>query len=132
MRKALMTDPLYADKALGLGGVFQVVTGKVHAHIMPDFPKEDFATRVQIDRWLRYYDMSAPLTCLSVFVTKDLGLDLRTEHTHFYSDHNEGGHYHYDTTPNEVEYHGFYVPAPRIFRVQRHSVPAGCKPIIDG
>ncbi len=28
------------------------------------------------------------------------------EHTHFYSEHGEGGHYHNDTTPEEVEYHG--------------------------
>jgi hypothetical protein len=67
------------------------------------------------------------------------------EHTHFYSDHNEGGtrhsalsldkshvfagHYHRDTTPDEVEYHAFFTPCETVFRVERHSVPPGAKPL---
>ena len=78
--------------------------------------------------------MSAPLTVLSVLVSRDPGLDLRVEHSHGWGDNNQarqdtciiwtkepmvvfkilfltllqGGHYHYDTTPEEVEYLGYY------------------------
>ena len=45
--------------------------------------------------------------------------DLRVEHTHCFSDHGEGGHYHYDTTPTEVEYHGYYTLAERCYRIDR-------------
>ena len=84
--------------------------------------------------------MSAPLTCLSVLVSHDpvgnpqclqllstdllflQGLDLRVEHTHCFSDHGEGGHYHYDTTPDEASYVGYYVPGEYIFRIGRPKV----------
>lgn len=46
-------------------------------------------------------------------------LDLRIEHTHCFSNHGDGGHYHYDTTPEEVEYHGILVLAEKIYRVDR-------------
>lgn len=49
-------------------------------------------------------------------------LDLRVEHTHCFSDHGEGGHYHYDTTPEEVEYLGYYTVAEHIYRVDRPKV----------
>ncbi len=50
----------------------------------------------------------SPLVCTSVFVSNDKhNLDLRQEHTHFYSKHGDAGHYHYDTTPETVEYLAF-------------------------
>ncbi len=45
------------------------------------------------------------------------GLDLRIEHTHCFSEHGEGGHYHYDVTPRDVHYHGFFSVAEEIYRV---------------
>ena len=37
------------------------------------------------------------------------GLDLRLEHSHgFNIDNGQGGHYHYDTTPDVVEYTAYY------------------------
>ena len=37
------------------------------------------------------------------------GLDLRIEHTHGLNvEKGQGGHYHYDTTPEVVEYHGYF------------------------
>ncbi|CAH3120230.1 unnamed protein product [Porites lobata] len=42
------------------------------------------------------------------------GLDLRVEHFHCFSDHGEGGHYHYDVTPDEVQYSGFCNLAEKI------------------
>jgi hypothetical protein len=48
------------------------------------------------------------------------GMNLRLEHTHFFSDtaeQNEGGHYHYDITPDEVEYEAYLVAAERVYRI---------------
>ena len=47
------------------------------------------------------------------------GLDLRVEHTHCFSHHGEGGHYHYDITPNDVEYHGYYNVAEQLIRIDQ-------------
>lgn len=47
------------------------------------------------------------------------GYDLRVEHTHCFSDHGEGGHYHYDTTPHEVEYLAYYTLAEKLYRIDR-------------
>lgn len=47
------------------------------------------------------------------------GYDLRVEHTHCFSNHGEGGHYHYDTTPDEVEYHGYYTLLEKLYRIDR-------------
>ena len=47
------------------------------------------------------------------------GLDLRIEHFHCFSDHGEGGHYHYDVTPDDVQYTGFFNVAEKIYRIDR-------------
>lgn len=47
------------------------------------------------------------------------GLDLRVEHTHGFSHHGEGGHYYIDTTPDTVEYQGYFLPAEFIYRIDR-------------
>jgi hypothetical protein len=112
----------YAEKTISMGGVFVIRQGKANLHVMPDFPKTPFKTREDVNEWLRYFDMSAPLVCLSVFHSHDPGLDLRMEHTHCFSDHNEGGHYHNDTTPDEVEYEAFFNVASAIYRIDRPGV----------
>lgn len=63
--------------------------------------------------------MEAPLVCLSVFHSCDPGYDLRIEHTHCFSDHNQGGHYHDDTTPAEVEYEAYFNTAEVLYRIDR-------------
>ena len=57
--------------------------------------------------------------CLSVYLYASpfQGLDLRVEHTHCFSSHGDGGHYHYDVTPKDVEYFGYFVPVEKIYRV---------------
>ena len=69
---------------------------------------------------------SAPFVCLSTFITEDMGLDLRVEHTHGYSTANgTGGHYHCDVTPDEIEYLGYFVPAEYIYRIDRPEITHG-------
>ena len=51
------------------------------------------------------------------------GLDLRVEHTHGLNETaGQGGHYHYDTTPQEVVYHGYFNIAESCYRVDRPKV----------
>lgn len=120
MRKTLTSSATFQNKPLALGGAFQIERGRIKAHIMPDFhPCDEFVD----PNWHVYFEFHAPLTCVSVFATAELGLDLRMEHTHFYSEHGQGGHYHNDVTPDEVIYHGFYTPCERVYRVARHQKP---------
>lgn len=113
----------YDTRPVGMGGAFQMVTGKAYLHIMPAFSETPIVTKEDVDKWLQFYFMSAPLICLSELVSYDPGMDLRVEHTHCFSDHGEGGHYHYDTTPDLVEYHGYYTLAETVYRIDRPSKP---------
>jgi len=123
----------YPDKAIGMGGVFRINSGKIKAHVMPDFSSCDLLDQVSSDNWLNFFEMESPMTCVSLLVTQDPnkergklkdGRELRLQHTHFWSDKKEGGHYHYDVTPLEIEYEGYYIPAPKIARLY----PPTCDP----
>jgi hypothetical protein len=113
------------DKQVGLGGVLLIQKGKIKSHIMPGFPPCDVFDNPKIE-WLKFYEVPAPLTCWSVFVTHDKYNDeLRLEHTHFTSwNGKDGGHYHYDTTPEEVVYEGYYNVAAELFRIGKAVFPA--------
>eukprot|EP00053_Salpingoeca_punica_P008996 m.80327 g.80327 ORF g.80327 m.80327 type:complete len:318 (+) comp14842_c0_seq1:133-1086(+) len=115
MREGLRAQ--FGDKPVGLGGAFLLAKGKANLHIMPDFSPTPLCCEEDTHNWLRFYEYSAPLTCLSVFVSHDPGLKLRTEHTHCFSEHGEGGHYHHDVTPEEVEYVGYFNVADHLYRV---------------
>ncbi|XP_054168677.1 ester hydrolase C11orf54 homolog [Oppia nitens] len=107
----------YDKRPVSLGGVFLIKSGSAKLHIMPDFSKTPLNTNEDVNNWLKYYTMDSPLICLSVFHSFDPQLDLRIEHTHCFSDHNQGGHYHYDTTPDEVEYEAYFNVAKQIYRI---------------
>jgi hypothetical protein len=109
---------IFGDHPVSMGGLFLIRRGKARLHVMPDFSKEPLDT-AQMGTWLRFFEMSAPLVCLSVFHSKDPGLDLRMSHTHCFSQHGEGGHYHEDTTPEEVEYEAYFNVAKVIYRIDR-------------
>uniref|UniRef100_A0A2A4J2U6 DUF1907 domain-containing protein n=1 Tax=Heliothis virescens TaxID=7102 RepID=A0A2A4J2U6_HELVI len=116
----------YGDKIVGLGGMFLLRAGKVKFHVMPDFSSSALCTDDDVDSWLHYFEMSAPITHVGTLVTGDHGLDLRVQHFHGFSQHGDGGHYHYDTTPEAVEYEGYFALASHIIRVdapdQTHAV----------
>ena len=116
IQRALKAE--YGERPVSMGGVFLIKAGKANLHVMPDF-SEEALTLEKMKDWLRFYDMSAPLVCLSVFHSHDPGLDLRMEHTHCFSQHGEGGHYHEDTTPDEVEYEAYFNVAKWIYRIDR-------------
>ncbi|MFH4974409.1 hypothetical protein AB6A40_001118 [Gnathostoma spinigerum] len=111
----------YVDKLVSLGGVFILKKGTAKLHIMPDVPQKGFKSISEIaDGWLRYFEMKAPLICASVVHSTDsAGHKLRLEHTHCYSDHGDAGHYHYDITPDSVEYEGYFAPAKLVYRIDK-------------
>jgi hypothetical protein len=121
-------DGVGGDKQIGAGGVFKVNKGKVRAHIMPDFLKEKTAEDDEeaVKKWLRWYEFGPDLLMFSCILTDDptpdKRLHLRLEHTHFYSTSktkpHEGGHYHFDVTPEEVEYEGYFSLAEFVYRVE--------------
>ncbi|XP_066551267.1 ester hydrolase C11orf54 homolog [Amia ocellicauda] len=118
MRKTL--EKRYSDKHLAMGGTFVIQKGEAKIHIMPrEFPACPLHTNEDVDAWLKHFNVRAPLICQTVLVSRDPGLDLRVEHTHCFSHHGEGGHYYIDTTPDTVEYLGYFLPAEFIFRVDR-------------
>lgn len=117
IRKAL--KDAYGTRTISLGGVFIIMRGKAKLHVMPDFSPTPLITDAQKEKWLKFYEMEAPLVCLSVLHSHDSGLDLRIEHTHCFSDHGEGGHYHYDTTPDDVQYEAWFNVAEVLYRIDR-------------
>ncbi|KAL0994425.1 hypothetical protein UPYG_G00122040 [Umbra pygmaea] len=121
LRKTM--EEQYPDKSLALGGTFIIQKGKAKIHIMPrEFSACPLNTNDDVNEWLKHFEVSAPLICQTVLVSRDPGLDLRVEHTHCFSYHGEGGHYYTDTTPDTVEYLGYFMPAEWVYRIDRpHS-----------
>ncbi|ETN77338.1 hypothetical protein NECAME_11122 [Necator americanus] len=102
----------YGEKCVSLCGIFLLREGEAKLHVMPDFPGCPFKAEEGVNKWLRFFTMKAPLVCASVFHSYDPGHKFRMEHTHCYSDHGDGGHYHYDTTPDTVVYEGCMETSP--------------------
>ena len=50
------------------------------------------------------------------------GLKLRMQHFHCFSDHGEGGHFHFDTTPEEAEYVGYFNVPEYMYRVDMFQI----------
>lgn len=121
----------YGEKLVSLGGVFVVRSGKIKTHVMPDFPGKPFEEPNGVERWLRFYDMDAPIVCMSVLHSgDDADLGLRMEHTHCFGvdgpdDTERGGHYHFDLdeTRDTVEYEGWFNVAEVLYRID----PAGSR-----
>ncbi|NXX01905.1 CK054 hydrolase, partial [Larus smithsonianus] len=110
----------YGEKPVGMGGTFIIQKGKAKIHIMPtEFSACPLNTDEDVNNWLKFFEMKAPLICQTVFVSRDPGFDLRVEHTHCFSHHGEGGHYHQDTSPDSVQYLGYLLPAEQLFRIDR-------------
>lgn len=120
IRKTL--EAHYKDKAVGLGGTFLLKEGKAKQHIMPDFSKKPINTDEEVNEWLHFYNMSAPLIAVGTLVSSDPGLDLRLQHFHSFSHHGEGGHYHIDTEPDIAEYLGYFSIGEHVYRVDQPTV----------
>ncbi|SPP84782.1 ester hydrolase C11orf54 homolog [Drosophila guanche] len=109
----------YGDKVVGLGGIFLIKKGAAHQHVMRDFSTTPIHTDEEVNEWLKFYEMPAQLNAVGTLVTKEHDLDLRLQHFHSFSFSNWGGHYHYDTTPDIVEYEAYLNVAERVVRVDK-------------
>lgn len=109
----------YGERTVGLGGVFLLKNGKAKQHVMSPFSETPINTEEELNSWLNFYDMSATLIAVGTLVTNECDLDLRLQHFHSFSKHGEGGHYHIDTTPDIVEYEGYFNVGEKIVRVDK-------------
>ena len=132
LRRALAGLPgIGGNTQVGMGGIFHISAGQVRAHVSPDYDRIPFKyydeERDEVVRqdFLQFYEGMGPdLFCMSVFWTGDptggaLHLRSSNEHTHFFSTGGraEGGHYHYDVTPDAIAYEGYFQLAERVVRV---------------
>lgn len=119
--RAVLLSKYGQGKPVSMGGVFLINSGVAKLHIMPKhWPKEPSTDESVNNEWLKYYNITKhPLVCLSVFHSYDPGYNLRMEHTHCFNleTQEEAGHYHYDTTPDTIEYEGYFNVAERVFRL---------------
>jgi len=108
----------YGDRLVSIGGCFILEKGQARMHVMPPaFSKTPLNSMAEVENWLQFFDMGAPMTCLTVFHSHDPGYALRMEHTHCFSDHGDGGHYHDDITPAAVIYSAYLLPADWLFKI---------------
>lgn len=111
----------YSDgQVVGLGGVFVMKAGAAKIHVMDGFSATPIYTTEQLNNWLTFHEMPAPLIALGNFVSQETDFKLRFQHFHCFSKHNHGGHYHEDTTPDIVEYEGYFNVAERIILIDKN------------
>ena len=131
MRKALSDNLKIKDNGhIALAGVFRILNGKIRSHVQPDYKdiKHEYYDPEQmkcVKDFLQFYEPVGPeLQGYCVLWTGDptgRNLNLREsgEHTHFhsYTKENVAGHYHFDVTPEEIEYEGYFNTAEEVHRV---------------
>ncbi|XP_059481340.1 ester hydrolase C11orf54-like [Neocloeon triangulifer] len=112
----------YGNLPVGMGGVFVMKAGMARQHVMPDFSTVPLETDDELNNWLRFYEMSAPLVALGTLISTDPNMDLRVQHFHSFSNHGEAGHYHNDTQPENAHYLAYLGVADYIYRLDRPLV----------
>ena len=130
IRTALIEDLTTEDHKLALAGVFRILNGKIRSHVQPDYKDikhEYYDPKLMkcVKDFLQFYEPVGPeLQCYSVLWTGDptggnLNLRESGEHTHFhsYNHDRDAGHYHFDVTPDEIEYEGYFNIATEVHRV---------------
>jgi len=118
------------NEHMSLSGVFRVLDGKIRSHVQPDYKdiKHEYYDPKQmkcVKDFLQFYEPVGPkLQCYSILWTGDptggeLNLRESGEHTHFHSyEHDrDAGHYHFDVSPEEIEYEGYFNTATEVHRV---------------
>jgi hypothetical protein len=131
MRKALSDNlQIKENEHIALAGVFRILNGKIKSHVQPDYAdiKHEYYDPEQmkcVKDFLQFYEPVGPeLQGYSILWTGDptggdLNLRESGEHTHFhsYAKENIAGHYHFDVTPEEIEYEGYFNIAEEVHRV---------------
>ena len=129
-------------KHVGMGGVFQVLSGTVKSHVMPNYAclvpgYYDVGKEQVVKDFLQFYDHMGPdLLALCALWTGDptggdLNLRVSGEHTHFFhsnDDVQQAGHYHGDNSPDDIHYVGHFSLAEKIYRFGDIYSEMGIKP----
>ena len=118
------------DNHFALAGVFRILNGKIKSHVQPDYDtiKHEYYDPKQmkcIKDFLKFYEPIGPhFQCYSILWTGDptggkLNLRESGEHTHFhsYKGTQDAGHYHFDVTPEEIEYECYFNIPEEVHRV---------------
>lgn len=115
---------------IGMGGVFEIVAGKIRSHVMPNYEclvdgYYDTNREQVVQDFLQFYEHMGPgLLFFCALWTGDpthgdLNLRPSGEHTHFYHRDDsiqQAGHYHGDVSPDNVHYRGYFNLASKIMR----------------
>ncbi|XP_032632508.1 ester hydrolase C11orf54 homolog isoform X2 [Chelonoidis abingdonii] len=65
-------EKCYGDKPVGIGGTFVIQKGKAKIHIMPpEFSACPLNTDEEMNNWLHFFEMKAPLICQPVLISRD-------------------------------------------------------------
>mmetsp|Transcript_6618 Transcript_6618/g.13115 ORF Transcript_6618/g.13115 Transcript_6618/m.13115 type:complete len:357 (-) Transcript_6618:154-1224(-) len=127
IRRGIASGYAHDEKCgpIGLGGVFKVVKGRVKVHVMADTAGRVFTDSSQVQEYLKMFTIGPDLTCATIMISKQPSgttKKVRLEHTHlFNSACTEGGHYHGDVTPQEVEYVAYLVPTEELLLIDKRS-----------
>lgn len=114
----------YGQRDVALGGVVVLRAGTARYHVMPDFSKRAINTDKDLQAWLRFFELRAPLVNVGTLVTGAVvqELDLRPQHFHGRGARGDGGHHHVDTSPDVAHYEALLVPAVELVRVDAPPV----------
>lgn len=129
MRKGL-TRHYSQDQVVGLGGAFVMKKGTAYVHVMDDFSETPIYTTEELNNWLTFHEIQGPIIAVGDFVSQETDFKLRSQHFHSYSKHNQGGHYHHDTTPDIVEYEGYFNVVDRIIIVDKNTAMANAISVV--
>ncbi|NP_001232953.1 uncharacterized protein LOC100572956 [Acyrthosiphon pisum] len=99
----------FGNEIIALGGVILIENGKVKVHVIkPSLTKIPIKSEKELGNLLHFIELSPPLVGVGCIVSHDPGLNLRLQHFHLYTDHNQGGHYYNDTEPETIKYTGYF------------------------
>lgn len=116
-----LTQAYAQHPVVALGGVFAVNTGTTHVHVVDDFSPTPINPGPDFSNWLTFHDLPAPIVNVGNLVSRQGDFGLRFQHFHGYNPAtNYGGHYEFDTTPNTVEYEGYFNVANRVLVVDKN------------
>jgi len=127
LKESLSTEN---DNHFAVAGVFRILNGKIKSHVQPDYDtiKHEYYDPKQmkcVKDFLKFYEPIGPhFQCYSILWTGDptggkLNLRESGEHTHFhsYKGTQDAGHYHFDVTPEEIEYECYFNIPDEVHRV---------------
>ncbi|XP_050447608.1 ester hydrolase C11orf54 homolog [Cataglyphis hispanica] len=135
-----MQDALYGysrdmTKFVGLGGTFVMKSGTALAHIIPSSWNDELKTAKDINNWLHYCHLEAPVIAVGTLINDssyyekscenagENAYGLTQSHFHVYSMFamsfpGKGGHFHREIEPkSEVEYLGYFKPAKMFYHI---------------